>query len=146
MRNAEPQKISARPGPGMREHPGLSERHGFTLLEIVVALGILATAVVILLESHYGSLRLFDSAQEVAFMDSLLLHALGESEREVLAGNLSGEGDFGRRYPQYSFSFSAQEANNEDLPGLFEITVTVYGASTEIEIIQLTFDGNQLES
>ena len=146
MKNTESQKNTAFPGRGLRNHPGLSERDGFTLLEVVVALGILATALVILLESHYGSLRLFDSAQEVAFMDNLLLHALGESEREVLAGNLSGEGDFGRRYPDYSFSFSAQEANVEDLPGLFEITVTVQGASTELEVIHLTFDGNQLET
>ena len=135
-----------RRGRRTQEAPALSEQSGFTLLEIIVALGILATSVVILLESHYGSLRLFDAAQEAAFMDGLLEHALGESERDILAGNLSGEGDFGRRHPDFSFSFSAEESDPEEMPGLFEVVVTVRGPFIERETVYLAFDGNQLES
>ncbi len=124
----------------------MREQDGFTLLEIVVALGILATAMVILLESHYASLRLFDSAQEIAIMDNLLEHAIAASEREVLAGTLNGEGDFGRRLPEYSFSFSATQVNEEDLPGLLEVSVTVNSPAGGREMVYFAFDGNQLES
>ena len=63
-----------------------SSTEGFTLIEVVVALGILASALVILLESHYGSLQLFDAAQNIAFTDQLMEHAIGESERLALTG------------------------------------------------------------
>lgn len=118
---------------------------GFTLLEIVVALGILATAMVILVESHYGSLQIFDSAQDTAILDSFMEHAIGAAEPEVLAGTLQGDGDFGRRYPGYTYSFSAEAVNEEQSPGLFEVTVTVRGLQSTRETKFLTFEGGRVE-
>lgn len=114
---------------------------GFTLLEIVVALGILATAMVILIESHYGSLRIFDTAQDTLILDSFMEHAIGAAEPEVLSGTLEGDGDFGRRYLGYSYSFSAEAVNEEEMAGLFEVTVTVQGPQSMREMNFLAFDG-----
>lgn len=111
-----------------------------------MALGILATALVILLESHYGSLRLFDTVQETELVETLLTHAIGVAELEVLSGSLDGEGDFGRRLEDYSYSFSAEAVNETDLPGLIEISVVVRGPDLERKLVFMTFDGNQLES
>ncbi len=124
--------------------PG-SSRDGFTLIEVVVALGILASALVILLESHYGSLQLFDAAQNVAFTDQLMEHAIGESERLALTGELSGEGDFGKRFSDYRYRFEAKPVSPEELPGLLEITVLVEGPDGTKEMQFLVYNVNQTD-
>lgn len=118
---------------------------GFTLLEVVVALGILASALVILLESHYGSLQLFDAAQNIAFTDQLMEHAIGESERLALTGELSGDGDFGRKFSDYRYRFEAEPVNPEELPGLLEIKVSVEGPAGTKEILYLVYNVNQTD-
>ena len=120
-----------------------SSTDGFTLIEVVVALGILASAIVILLESHYGSLQLFDAAQNIAFTDQLMEHAIGESERLALTGEFSGEGDFGRRFSDYRYRFEAQPVNPEELPGLWEITVSVEGPEGTKEMEELVYNVQQ---
>ena len=120
-----------------------SSKDGFTLIEVVVALGILASAIVILLESHYGSLQLFDAAQNIAFTDQLMEHAIGESERLALTGEFSGEGDFGRRFSDYRYRFEAQPVNPDELPGLLEITVSVEGPDGTKEMLYLVYNVNQ---
>lgn len=122
-----------------------SSRDGFTLIEVVVALGILASAIVILLESHYGSLQLFDAAQDIAFTDQLMQHAIGESERSALTGALSGDGDFGARFSDYTFRFEAEPVSPEELPGLLEITVLVEGPSGTREMQYLLYNVNQTD-
>lgn len=98
---------------------------GFTLMEVVVALAILGTGVIMLLESHYGSMRLFADAQERAMTDSLLVEAIGLAEQSVLTGERATDGDFGLRYPDYSWSYTSRTLNSNDFPGLVEITLTI---------------------
>jgi prepilin-type N-terminal cleavage/methylation domain-containing protein len=80
---------------------------GFTLLEVVAALAILGGALLVLVDMHYGSMRLFDGARQAVIMQSLTERALGRAEMEVMAGKLEGSGDFGKRYPDYSYTFQA---------------------------------------
>jgi hypothetical protein len=68
-------------------------------MEVVVALAILGTGLVVLLETHYGSMRLFADAQEQAITDTLLVEAIGTAELSVLTGDRTGGGEYGLRYP-----------------------------------------------
>ena len=121
-----------------RAHQG-----GFTLIEVVVALAILGTGMVILLESQYASLMLFDSAQEKATMSIFLESVIGEAERDVLAGNTEGQGDFGGRFPDYSYTFKANQPDADNAPGLYEVVVEVLGPVDSREMKFLTYYSDQ---
>lgn len=99
---------------------------GFSLMEIMVALAILATGLLILLDVHYGALRLFNDTREEALMQGFLERVLGQAEMDVVAGKLKGEGDFGKRYPDYSFTYTAQPMGDKASP-LYQVQVTVKG-------------------
>jgi prepilin-type N-terminal cleavage/methylation domain-containing protein len=117
---------------------------GFTLIEVVVALAILGTGLVILLETHYASLRLLDEAQQEVFIASLLESVVGEAEKEILLGNQTGDGEFGRRYPEYSYSFEGIQPDKDNVPGLFEVVVTVRGPSVQRDVTFYLYDASQL--
>lgn len=119
-------------------------RAGFTLIEVVVALAILGTGLVILLETHYASLRLLDDAQQEVFIASLLESVIGEAEKEILLGNETGDGEFGRRYPGYSYSFEGIQPDQDNVPGLFEVVVTVRGPSLQRDVTFYVYDATQL--
>ena len=86
---------------------------GFTLPEIIAAMAILGTSLLILMDAHYGALRLFADTSDEVLMQNLLERAMGEAEMEVIAGKLEGSGDFGKRYPDYEFSFTAQQMGGD---------------------------------
>jgi len=104
---------------------GRAGKSGFTLIEIMVAVAILGGSLLVLLETHYAAMKLFSRVQEEALMQQMLERVLGEAEVEVLAGNLSGSGDFGARYPDYAYSFEATPAGEDELVPLYIVTVTV---------------------
>lgn len=100
---------------------------GFTLMEIMAAVAILGTGLLVLLDSHYAALRLFNDTREAVLMQGFLERTLGQAEVEVMTNKLEGSGDFGKRYPDYSFSFTAQPLQEEDETPLFLVLVTVKG-------------------
>ena len=100
---------------------------GFTLIEIMAAVAILGTGLLVLLDAHYAALRLFNDTREAVLMQGFLERALGQAEVEVMMNELEGSGDFGKRYPDYSFSFTAQPLQEEDETPLFLVLVTVKG-------------------
>ncbi len=122
---------------GMRNARGSG---GFTIIEILVALAILGTGLVMLLETHYGALQLFVTADDEALMRSMMELALGEAEVSVMTGKFSGSGDFGKRYPDYSFSFTGENIFS-DLPvALYEIEVTVKGPDESRSMLMSAID------
>ena len=121
----------------------MNSRGGFTLLEVVVALAILGTGLVMLMETQFATLVMFDDAQTQVTERMLLEWAIGEAERDAMTGSDSGDGDFGKRYPDYSYSYSATQVSAKEMPGLLEITVTVRGYDDSIEMVFFAYDGNQ---
>ena len=117
---------------------------GFTLIEIVVALAILGTSLVLLLESQYGALRMYDEARQEATLQMLVEQACGTAEKEVMIGGASGSGDFGQRWPAYSYSYSAAQLEANQMPGLFEVTVDVTGPDAEKQMVFYVYDGAQV--
>ena len=119
------------------------ERGGFTLIEVLVALTILGVTAVILLDTHYGSMRLFSDARDEVLMQGFLQRALGQAEIDVLTGTLNGSGDFGKRYPDYSYTYTAQLMGVETVP-LYTVTVVVSGPEEESKTMtELVYDMNQ---
>ena len=115
-----------------------SSKSGFTLIEVMMALGILGIGMFVLVASHQGSLRLYSSAQDDAMSRLLLERVLGEAELKVMEGELSGEGDFGPRYAGFTYSYKAQLYRDE-VPGLFELTVQLMGFEEERSIAMFVF-------
>lgn len=111
---------------------------GFTLVEIMVAIAIIGTALLVLLDSHYAALNLFNTAREEVIMQSCIERATGEAEVQVLAGQLSGSGDFGKKFPDYSYSFTAQVSGQEYVP-IYGVTVSVQGPLETKEVQMLVY-------
>jgi prepilin-type N-terminal cleavage/methylation domain-containing protein len=118
---------------------------GFTLIEIVVALALLGTGVMILLESHYGTMNLFVTAQDQANTEFVVGQALALAEVEVLSGNLSGDGELGLALEGYSFTYEAALQDEAETPGLYEVTVTVRGPNLEQTVTYLVYNGAQTD-
>lgn len=118
---------------------------GFTLIEIVVALAVLGVSLFVLLQAHFASLSLFVDAEDQALADLFVAQAVGIAEFEVLAGDESGDGDFGENFEGYTYSYSAEPRDPEAAPGLFDVTVLITGPEETRTIMFLLYDGLQIE-
>jgi prepilin-type N-terminal cleavage/methylation domain-containing protein len=118
---------------------------GFTLIEVVVALTLLGAGVFILLQSHYGTMNLFITARDSAMEELAVGQALANAEREVLSGETQGGGEIGAAFEGYSYSFSAEQQDETETPGLFEVTVSVTGPNLEREVNYLVYHGAQID-
>ncbi len=116
-----------RPLPIGRAARSRADAQGFTLIEIMIALGILGTALFVLLHAQYVTLHLCVDVQEEVIMRNLLEQALAQAEIEVLAGNGVGVGEFGKRYPDYAYSFEAVHMGEDETVRLYEVIVKVEG-------------------
>jgi prepilin-type N-terminal cleavage/methylation domain-containing protein len=83
----------------------LSQNRGFTLVEVLAAVAILGGALFILLNTHYGALRLHEEMAETVERQQLLERVVGDAEFKVLSGTLSDSGEFEGAYAGYSWSF-----------------------------------------
>lgn len=124
-------------------HPVATEERsgerGYTLFEIMVALAILGGAMFVLLNAHYQGMRLHDSTVEELTAANLMSAALGQAETEIMSGEKGDGGDFGKRFPDYSYTYDAQ-ADTENDPGLWTITVTLKGPDGERQMTVFAYD------
>lgn len=131
----------------MRQSPSATSRpsknQGFTLIEVLAALAILGTGLFILLDSHFAAMNLFDATRQTVILRQLVERAVGEAEIEVMSGNLTGGDDFGKRYPDFRFSFEATEPQPAVLPRFYEVRVNVEGPNDSKEITFLLFDARR---
>ncbi len=103
---------------------------GFTLMEIMVAVAILGSAVFVLLEAHYGAIQLFNKSEELVTLRELVSRAVGITQLDVLIGQTSGNGDFGERYPDYTYEYTVEDYS-EDSDTLKVVQVVVAGPESE---------------
>jgi len=85
---------------GNRYHSG-----GFTLVEVLAAVAILGGALFILLETHYGALRLYEQMAESVERQQLMERVTGLAEFGILSGEISDSGEFEGHYAGYSWSY-----------------------------------------
>lgn len=95
--------------------PHLSQ--GFTLLEVLVAIAILAITLTALFGSQAQSLALAEEAEFNIQAAVLAKSKLSEYESGVVSLE-NNEGDFGEDYPGYLWKVVVQDADFEKLPSL----------------------------
>lgn len=118
---------------------------GFTLIEIVAALGVLSVSLFVLLQTHFASLNLIMDVEDQALADIFVTQAISIAEFEILSGEEEGEGDFGESFEEYSYSYTAELRETEEEPGLFDVSVSIVGPHETRTIKFLVYDGQQIE-
>ncbi|MCC6142199.1 MAG: prepilin-type N-terminal cleavage/methylation domain-containing protein [Candidatus Hydrogenedentes bacterium] len=122
-------------------HSALRASPGFTLMEIMVTLAILGVGLFVVLNGFFSSLRLRDTAIDASIRKELIQRAVGIAETQVLAGTLSEAGDFGTRYPDYTWNYDAVlGAGDDGLVQLYEVEVTVTGPEDEDTLSFLVYN------
>jgi general secretion pathway protein I len=129
--NWQPKSRIQDPG-SSNQHPATRDTQcdfGFTLLEVLIALAIMAIVLVAVYRLHSQTLSM-EAANRFYTQAPLLAQSkmaqLEASSSEVVAGD---SGDFGEKFPGYSWSVSTEEisaeALGEDAEDLKRIDVTV---------------------
>lgn len=113
-----------------RQNKSDTTKSGFTLVEVLVALAILGSALFVLINSHYTALNLHLTTQEAVDERMLLESIVSRAEMGVAQEEMSGGGDFGARYPGFSWSYEATPSGDTDHPLLadtqfFRVTATL---------------------
>ncbi len=107
----------------------IKRHNGFTLLEVMVAISILAIALTVLLGNQGQSLRLAEESR-FAFTASLLIKEKFADFQISGEELFSTEGDFGDDYPGYFWALEVEAPYFEDYPALI-------GAAQYIQQIDL---------
>ena len=88
---------------------------GFTLLEVMVALAIIATALVTLLGSHLMSLNLAQKHKEQTLAAMLARQKMEENLTVPFDSLVTDSGDFGPAHPEYKWELEVAEADIDNL-------------------------------
>ena len=107
-----------------------NSRKGFTLVEVLAAVSILALAVFVLLDAHYTAMRLHEIAQNSADYRQMLESTVNRAEVEVMKGIYAGAGDFGARHPLHTWSYDAALVGSENVQ-LYEVNARITGPDDE---------------
>ena len=100
----------------------LPESRGFTLLEVMVAVAILAIALVAILKANLQSLDSLTEIREQTTASMLAASKLAEIEAIGAANWTELEGDFGEDYPGFSWQVASAPT---ELESLVRVTVIV---------------------
>ena len=115
-------------------------RAGFTLIEILAAMAILGTALFVLMNAHYGALSLHSSVDEEVTFRQLLETIVARADTDIMSGTLANSGEFGARYPGFSWSFEAVPAGADEMVLLYDVTVAVRGPEETRELHYAVYD------
>jgi len=118
------------------QHPASSLRDqvsGFTLLEVLIALAIMAIVLVSVYRLHSQTLTM-TTANRFYTQAPLLAQSKMAQLEASSAGSFSGEsGDFGEKFPGYSWSVATEDVSSEALGEIaadlkrIDVTVTLNG-------------------
>src|SRR3990170_3193521 len=99
---------------GMTVRPGLGNS-GFTLLEVMVALLIIATSFVVLLHTRNQSVTAADYAKRTTVATLLASERMSEIEQEDFPDTGEDNSNFGDDYPEYRWKTSVSDTAYENI-------------------------------
>ena len=119
-----------------RRAPAITRTHGFTLVEVLAAITILGMGLFILLQSQWSALNMHTVMNDEVTFGEFVETIIGKAEIGVVTGMLSDSGDFGTRYPDYSWSYDASLSGDSEDPEnqLYEVLITIEGPETSKEL------------
>jgi general secretion pathway protein I len=107
----------ARSGPVMRRshpHSGvLKNGHGFTLLEVIVAMAIMVTVLISVYRLHSQSLSMAMASRFYILAPQLAQQKLTELEAASLENTVQDSGDFGENFPGYTWQVAVEGVDSE---------------------------------
>jgi general secretion pathway protein I len=101
---------------------GLRSHSGFTLIEVLVAVAILAIAMVAILKANVQNLDALTKSREMTTASLLAASKLAEIEAAGVANWGESQGDFGEDYPEFTWQV---ETTSTEVEGLERIAVIV---------------------
>jgi general secretion pathway protein I len=107
-------------------------KNGFTLLEIMAALAIVATALVAILGSHLTSLDLAYKHKEQTLAAMLARQKMGETLTIAFDELNSDSGDFAPSHPEIEWEMEVSEADIENLKEV-KVIVKMPGGDFKLE-------------
>jgi len=100
-----------------------SRDHGFTLLEIIICLGLIALVLVAVFHLQAQNLDLQSEAQFMTTATCLLQERLSKIQALETVEEGSTSGDFGKDYPEYTYTQEVSEV--PDTETLYKVRVAV---------------------
>lgn len=88
---------------------------GFTLLEVMIAMAILAIALVTVFQSQSQSLSMGNRAKFLTTASLLAQGKMAEMEAAEAHDLISGSGDFGENYPDYVWKVDVKDSEISSL-------------------------------
>ncbi len=112
---------------------------GFTLLEVVISLGIMAVALTAVFQLQASNLTIQAEARFMTAAGQLAQSKLAEMETQEQIREGDDQGDFGEKFPDFTFKTEINAV--ADLPGLYKVllTVTRTGEETGSRLILQTY-------
>ena len=86
---------------------------GFTLLEVMVALAVLATTLAVIYQLHGHTMMISSSARFYNLAPMLARSKLSELEQSVYKELADSSGDFGEDYPGYNWSIQIEDVESD---------------------------------
>ncbi len=94
---------------------GVLKTNGFTLLEIMVAISILVLVLVTVFKMHIQTLAMHNTARFQTSAPLLAQKKITEIETKNIDELVSDSGDFGDRFPGYTWKVSIDDVQSEIL-------------------------------
>jgi prepilin-type N-terminal cleavage/methylation domain-containing protein len=99
------------------------KNHGFTLLEIVICLGLIALALMAAFHLQAQNLDLQSEAQFMTTATCLLQERISQLQAAEKIDEGTNSGDFGKDYPDYAYKQEVSKV--PDTETLYKVRVTV---------------------
>lgn len=107
---------------GNEESMRTTRSDGFTLVEVLCALVILTSAIILIAQGFSTGIRGTELAQRTTIAEMLAEDIIGRLEAGEIAVNKDSEGDFAPDFERYSWSTTSTTAG---LPGLYQIMLRI---------------------
>ena len=103
---------------------------GFTLLEVLIAVAIAGMAIVMLLQTHNGTLRLYERYREMTIAQHIARELISEIEAGGYPGDTEEDGDVHDKYPGFAWHRTCTKDGVEEdfegpAPGVYKVIVTI---------------------